>query len=373
MRVVLLNPDADFFLEDSEIGLDPCFFSAGESVSEIRARLEASGAEAMLARLRPHFPGAVGYSVAERPGPAAEEFREFPDTPIVRSRARMWIDLRQDATWDEFALKLEEAGSKPAWVDGLTAVRKLPGATGHNVLGSVSRGLVLPSLGDVDLSRFRTGVREFVIDRLAEASGELALGCTGLELSETSLKWKAGDARARVVDPRRCRYGVWVFLTPKVARQLHFDPAAAGTKMPGFLGYRAQEEWTVFSRDPLHLPTIGNLRRATADLCVWGQVDGSFPRESDLFRLSILHQGPRLASLTDAQSIDSLNTVSELCLDTLRWGSFAVRSMRGRRVFEWREGSGAFVAGSIAYFPHCDGPVGRVVEQVERALKERVA
>jgi hypothetical protein len=210
------------------------------------------------------------------------------------------------------------------------------------------------------------------MDRLnvpAEA-GELGLGCDELTLSENVLRWKSARSSG-ALDPRDCRLGVWVCLTPRVARKLRFDSRT----LPAFRGYRAQEEWTLFSRAPIHLETIGNLRRGASDLCAWGQLEGSFPREAPVFRLNLLHQGPRLESVGDGKSVESLNAVSELCLETLKWEAFSVRSMRSRRVFEWAEppGFSAHREAGAFYVPHCDGPLAGVVEQIESFFRERVA
>src|SRR5688572_3799192 len=71
--VLVLNPDFDFFLEGSELPLDPLLSFGPEPVSP--ARLASSRLEHALAELRPEFPGAVegwlGPAPGQEPGYAA--------------------------------------------------------------------------------------------------------------------------------------------------------------------------------------------------------------------------------------------------------------------------------------------------------------
>src|SRR5436190_17155736 len=53
--VLVLNPDRDFFLEDSELPLDPLLPLPSS------ARISESLPERALGELRPHFPGAVEF------------------------------------------------------------------------------------------------------------------------------------------------------------------------------------------------------------------------------------------------------------------------------------------------------------------------
>src|SRR3954454_2505190 len=78
--VLLLNPDWDFFLEDSELPLDPMFH--GKVTID---RLRRSGPEHALAELRPEFPGAVEFWA----GKSEVGFHD-PEAPHVRQRARLW-------------------------------------------------------------------------------------------------------------------------------------------------------------------------------------------------------------------------------------------------------------------------------------------
>src|ERR1700756_1337407 len=84
--VLVLNPDFDFFLEDSELPLDPMFPLRPESLKP--DRLVAQDAEHVLAELRPFFPGAVEAWSAGQTGSSGYHDQQAPH---VRQRSRLWI------------------------------------------------------------------------------------------------------------------------------------------------------------------------------------------------------------------------------------------------------------------------------------------
>ena len=57
-----------------------------------------------------------------------------------------------------------DAGLNPKILDGLQAARKFPGFSAERHY----RGLLLPRLCEVDVSRYRNGVLEFVRERLGQ-------------------------------------------------------------------------------------------------------------------------------------------------------------------------------------------------------------
>src|ERR1700722_6982059 len=80
--VLVINPDWDFFLEDSETSLDP-WICTGPTARRLRLSLP----EETLSRLRPSFPGAVEL------WPLQEGFHD-PWAPHVRQRSLLWIANR---------------------------------------------------------------------------------------------------------------------------------------------------------------------------------------------------------------------------------------------------------------------------------------
>src|SRR4051812_32191399 len=91
--VLLLNPDWDFFLEDSELPLDPLLQGLPSPL-----QLNRSSPKHALSVLRPDFPGAIEFwssQSKDKPG-----FHDLA-APHVRERARLWISsLEKDQLWN---------------------------------------------------------------------------------------------------------------------------------------------------------------------------------------------------------------------------------------------------------------------------------
>src|SRR5277367_6361899 len=79
--VLVLNPDRDFFLEDSELPLDPLLPRPSST------RISESLPDRALSELRPHFPGAVEFWSSDS---TPSGFHDA-SAPHVRSRDRIWI------------------------------------------------------------------------------------------------------------------------------------------------------------------------------------------------------------------------------------------------------------------------------------------
>src|SRR3954471_16675553 len=82
--VLVLNPDRDFFLEDSELPLDPLLPLPGP------ARVSESLPDRALAELRPHFPGAVEFWSPDSAAPGASGVHDA-SAPHVPGPPRLWI------------------------------------------------------------------------------------------------------------------------------------------------------------------------------------------------------------------------------------------------------------------------------------------
>ena len=158
--VLLLNPEYDFFGENSEFGFDPLFPWSGK---ETATRLRDSESEAVLREIQPEFPGAIEVWPGSRTG-----FRD-PLAPFLRARNRLILGRREDESWaerEEVALEAMEKGIRAQSVEGWDALKGFPGISTAKIADpNRYRGISVPKLADVDVVRFRNGVREFVRER----------------------------------------------------------------------------------------------------------------------------------------------------------------------------------------------------------------
>jgi len=347
--VLLLNPDWDFFLEDSELSLDPMLLEM-PSPEKIRQ----SSPESALKQLRPDFPGAI-----ELWSPEMEVGKEgFHDTsaPHVRKRSRLWVssaDKNKLWNWEDledFYVETSDAGLDPQIAEGPPAVKRFPGFSFNT--GNF-RSLSLPKICDVDLSRYRNGLLEYIRERLGPEKTVCAVN--QLEYMPDGIRFYANGSphTARLKD------GMLVFWTPRLSswilnqtRKMEMPPSHI-PRIPQ--GIRYWEQWSINSREASDPGVIGMF----GDMAVWSDFEGapSFAtrtlkeknlRNPKLPCLTVLRTGP-LRPSNDIQlqqaglssnswaSADSFAALSNLCHGFLRWDRFSVRNLRVRALFEWEK------------------------------------
>ncbi len=363
--VLLLNPDRDYFLEDSELPLDPLLPLQGAAGLGAH-RIARSLPENALETLRPYFPGALEFWSGET-GSAAG-FHD-PEAPHLRSRARLWTPFVGEEL-EALYVEASDLDLHPQILDGLRTSTRFPGMGRPRETG---RGLWIPRLCDLDVSRYRNGVLEFVRERVGPDRVICEAGQVELMPGGARFHSQGAAHTARVRD------GILVFWTPRMsawvlgqAHRSEVTPVAPG-------GARLWEQWKVFSRDALDPSVAGNF---DGGLTVWADVEGApNPNRQGLNRLSILRAGPRVGleeaasphGGTSWASEDSFSALSALCHDFLRWDRFSVLSLAPRTIFEWDQPvpwSLSRTDDRVQVVSGCDGPVVEVVRNSRDACLE---
>jgi hypothetical protein len=371
--VLVLNPDFDFFLEDSELSLDPLLPLTSDGLDP--KRLAANLPEQVLAQLRPSFPGAVeswAAGVMESAG-----FHD-PQAPHVRQRSRLWItgDAERGAheQWERLEdayVGSSDAGLNPKILDGLQAARRFPGFA---ATAGAYRGLLLPKLCEVDVSRYRNGVLEFVRERLGQE--RFVMSAAQIEVMPGGVRFHS-DGKAHTA---RVRDQILVFHTPRMTPWIlkQAKRAEVTPRLPK--GIRLWEQWSLISRDDLDPEVIGTY----ANLVVWAEVEGSPSSAGVLNRLAVLRAGPLVdvrenpaaqgnSSTENWFSQESLLSLSSLCYDFLKWNRFSVRSMKPRAILEWGEDQHwdfKVSEARVKVVTRCDGPIFDVVRVAHQVAQE---
>jgi hypothetical protein len=372
--VLVLNPDRDFFLEDSELPFDPFWPVSGKVLSP--ERFARNSPERALAELRPDFPGAVEHwsgSGGEPPRSAG-----FHDklAPHVRSRARLWITGSESPRhWDwgvieDAYVETADAGLKPQILEGLQAARRFPGFSS----GAVEfRGLCLSKFCDVDVQRYRHGLLEFVRERLGPE--RVVCRAVQVELMPGGVRYHAGGL------PRTARLheGMLVFWTPRLSQWVLAQAKRAEVSPRCPVGVRLWEQWSLISREPLDLGVIGCFE----DMSVWAEIEGAPLENTPLHSIAALRAGP-LVNFDALQfreggsawaSTDSFDSLTSLFSGFLGWERFSVRSMRPRAIFEWAEDKPWTIADvdpRVKVVPACDGPLLDVVRRTRLACDQLI-
>jgi hypothetical protein len=380
--VLLLNPDWDFFLEDSELPLDPLL----QKTPTIDL-LKSSSPEQALSILRPDFPGPIEFwspqTDSHSSGP--EGFHD-PSAPHVRQRGRLWISSSdRDRFWNWEALEdlyveAADAGLNPQILDGIAATKRFPGFSGS---GGNYRGLYIPKIYDVDINRYRNELLEFIRERVG--SKKVICALTQLERMPEGIRFHYQGASHTA----KLNHGMLVFWTPRLTPWILQQAKKAETKPRFPQGVQLWEQWTLNSRDAPDVNTVGMFR----DMAVWSDFEGLPPHhprnerkptlQSITPRLGILRAGPLipLDGLNLPQvgmswaSTESFSSLWNLCHGFLKWDRFSVRGMKPRAVFEWsqpEQKSPWFLSNLspwIQVIPACDGPLVNVVRVARSACE----
>ncbi len=380
--VVVLNPDWDFFLEESELPLDPLIPGAGGELDA--GALKRSEPEQALAALRPHFPGAVEFW-SPGSGSGAGRSAGFHDSgaPHIRQRARLWVSPPAGAgpafAAEDFYLRALEEGFAPKLLEGVQAASRFPGATART---TVEKGVFVAKSCDFDVNRYRIGLLEFVRERLGPS--RLLCAASPIELIEGGLRVGASPLKVteRALVFWTPRLTSWLMGAAKEAEAKRKKGATIGAHWTPVLprGVRLWEQWTLMSKDAIDPAVIGNY----ADMVVWAEFEGipeAGPGKTAR-RLSVLRSGAlqsiedylsprRGAGWADAQSFES---VAALCGSLLRWSGFSVRAMRPRASFEWEPKVRPRwkIAGApldIEVVGGCEGPLSDVAQVARLACE----
>ncbi|MGZ3688864.1 MAG: hypothetical protein ACXVBW_11215, partial [Bdellovibrionota bacterium] len=320
-----------------------------------------------LEELRPDYPGPIEFWAA---GANTGGYHDA-DAPHVRSRGVLWMTTREEGkfwNWErleEFYVRASDAGLNPQILEGIQAAKRFPG---YSAKDGEFRALYIPKYADVDVTRYRHGLLEFIRERLG--SQRVVCDATQIELMPGGVRFHArGEARTA-----RLSAGLLVFWTPRlspwVLAQAH--KAEAAPLVPK--GARLWEEWLLNSRDAPDPSAIG----MHEDMAVWADAEG-VPRDTGL--LAVLRAGPLVKPemLNHPKgglswgSGESFSALGGLCQGLLKWDRFSVRSMRPRAIFEWENPSPFQIPSpgtQVCIVPGADGPLLEVVRRARAACDQ---
>jgi hypothetical protein len=367
--VLVLNPDRDFFLEDSELPLEP--FTQAQAITQ--ERLRAQTLDETLRTIQPFFPGSVEQWPSQ---PSNGDPGGYYDAlaPHVRSRARLWMPMT--AELEDAYVEASDLGLDARILEGLQASRKFPGMAlrsggGGREPEAAVRALLVSRLSDVDVSRYRNGLLEFIRERLGRE--RVVCNASPIEPMPGGIRFHS-DGVARTA---RLRAGTLVFWTPRLSSWVLAQARRAEAAVTAPLGARLWEQWSILSRDPIDPGVVGIWDQR---MVVWADGEGA-PGTREL---AVLRAGPLVAldalppsqGRTSWASAESFDDLASLCHEFLKWEKYTIRGLRPRAIFEWASAAmaqGAWPLGDLSdgsrvqIVPCCDGPLRDVVQAARNA------
>ena len=361
--VAILNPDPDFFLENSELPLD--LFSFESKDTDLTRRFSNNLPEQVYRDLSPEFPGALEMS-KETDDVLAPAYR-VESAPWIRSRHRLWVAAEKSQRrmhLENLYLRSLDLGWKPQWLEGVALAKRFPGFSARNLEGRDIEnwvGFMGPNFGDIDVARYRTGLLEYVREKLGREN--IHTSAHILDIDRKGVRFQGTQGLPSTIE---VNHAVLYFWTPKLERSLRqnlekYYPRGLGD-FENSVSKQFWEEWDLLSRDAVNPYLVAHLGR----IRIWAHGEG-MPPPQGWNRIKVMRKETSDALLGE----ESFQDISKLIFDFMGWDRFTVRSMSPRVFYRWNKTT------PIEYdsdgirslvIQACDGPLHWIANQVRKAI-----
>jgi hypothetical protein len=362
--VMILNPDTDFFLENSELPLDLMNFES--PTTDISKRFNNNLPEQVYRDLIPEFPGALEMWKIEDLERSQAAY-QVQTAPWIRYRHRLWVAPAGSSGVDRVEslyLRALDLGWKPKWLEGVSLAKRFPGFSGRNLEDrNIDQwvGFMGPRFGDIDVARYRSGLLEFVREKLGQQ--DVFTSARILDADSKGVRYQLASGPPATIEVNRALVYFW---TPKLERQLRSDLEQRQPRLladfEGSIVKQLWEEWDLLSRDPVNPDVVAQIE----GLRLWSNGDGAPPPEGwNSLKLMRREQSAKLLGP------GSFQEVSRLAFQILGWDRFTVRNVTPRLLYRW------VMTAPIEYESNglrtvivraCDGPLHWIAGKIRRAV-----
>lgn len=358
--VTLLNPDHDFFLENSEFSIDPLLLKSDDDLKAIDLTLSLEDEAFKI--LSPEYPGAI-----ERYHFQSNEKKPSIDRPVLKRRQRLWLKSTDRPLLESLYLTLDQFDVHTQLLEDTLAVSKFPGFSDSSRKDETYNhylGVLTQFACDIDASRFRRGLLEFLREQKDKV--QILCGVDQLAFEKDGLRFIQKGESLRVGKKKP----VVFYWTPRLSRwvvTLHEYASIPRSYFP--IATQNWSEWTLVSRDPIPLDMVGSLD----EFLVYTEHE---------YLLRVLARGEKSTwnwgilddSATTHGSADSIQAISDLFLKFLKWNRLSVRQFQPRASFEWKEPGFNYLATEQGRFCIVGGVEGFLVRVVKHAknLSEKI-
>jgi hypothetical protein len=362
--VVIVNPDPDFFLENSELPLDLLSFESTNT--DLSQRFTNNLPENVYKDLIPEFPGALEMSREEN----EHQPREFQveGAPWIRFRHRLWMAPADGGKGQEkmesLYLRALDLGWKPKWLEGVSLAKRFPGFSARKLEErDVERwnGFLGPRFGDIDVARYRMGLLEYVREKLGRE--HILTATRVVDLSKKGATVQGSHGQPVLIEVDRAVLQFW---TPKMERPLRQSLQKHAPRTLSLFDEAVTrqlwEEWDLLSRDPVNPYVVANLE----GIRLWSFGEGP-PPPGGYSRIKVMRR-ERSTTLLGDQSFQEL---FKLVFGFMGWDRFTVRSMSPRVIYRWKSTTPIEYDAdglTIKIIQGCDGPLHWIASQVRKAI-----
>lgn len=320
---ILLNPEREFFSENSELDFSPVFELEQRSFlsAENFRRLQS---EVVFEELSPHFPG--------------------PFNPLIKNRRLVWMGKRGDPEWEQLELSSVQGfveGAKVKERDLTELENVFPGLDGR------FRGYELGKYSEVDSASYREGLLQFLSQKY---SGSLLLAGVGsIRFSGKSIRFFA-EGKLQQVRIKKSMIVCWTpRLSPWIAREFQKNSGRSAL----------WEDWLIHTRAPVD-PTMVVF------------LEGFWIRpQGDRICVSTMRRVPAQDTQRELFNEESFSRLRKLCHYYFNWTSIRLREYRHRSLLKGADlwASGVMHSSKdeipVQIFCEADGYIGDVVERTK--------
>ena len=362
--VAILNPDHDFFLENSELPLDLLSFETTNA--DISLRFSNNLPEKIYRDLIPEFPGAIELWKEEDQSKNDRAF-QVESAPWIRFRHRLWVAPVRSKSADRLEnlyLRSLDLGWKPKWLEGVSLAKRFPGFSSKNSeIRDVEKwvGFLGPRFGDIDVGRYRTGLLEYVRERLGREN--IMTSAHILNTDSKGVRFQLATGLPATLEVGRAVLHFW---TPKMERNLRQNLEKHQPRLLGSFDQSVTkqpwEEWDILSRDPVAANVVAHLE----SIRVWSHGDGEPPHDG-WNRIKLMRRA-QADSFLGEQSFQDL---SKVLFRFLGWERCTVRGMSPRVFYRWNKTAPLeFDADGVrsVVILACDGPIHWIASQVRHTI-----
>jgi hypothetical protein len=335
--------------------------------TDISKRFNNNLPEQVYRDLIPEFPGAI--EMWKQESDNQEEVVSFrvESAPFIRHRHRLWVAPAGSSGVDRLEslyLRALDLGWKPKWLEGLALAKRFPGFSGRNLEArNIDRwvGFLGPRFGDIDVARYRSGLLEYVREKLGRDN--IMTGAHLLDIDSKGVRYQLASGLPTNIEVAQ---SVLYFWTPGMERMLRSQLEKYQPRLlPEFeasVQKQFWEEWDILSRDPVHPEVVAQIE----GLRVWSSGDGA-PPVGGWSHLKVM----RREQSNQVLGQSSIHDVSRLGFEVLGWDRFTVRSVSPRVLYRWvstpplqydADGLSSYIIRA------CDGPLHWIAGKIRRAV-----
>lgn len=313
--VLVLNPDQEFFNENTELPFNPILLNLDDV--NLEEKIINQKSEQLFNLLNPEYPGSVDIWPESKLG--------FYDRQVPRifSRERVWVTQK-----NENNQKLLSKNFK--LIDGIKVAYLIPGASPQKLKNSDSLfGVYTQNYADVEVDKYQIGFLRYINEKLSKK--DIHYGVWSIDFTKNGLHFHTKDGRFSVL----VKGSVHIFWTPRLMSLLSSFLKKHSKEFIDPLGRRPYVQWTLKSKEKINPKYSAVIKNAFLLAKI---TDDSDENALSLFiKESYLETDYRKAKETLFCGEGTFKKTAQLLEEFLGWQKFTLSNLKVFYCTEWTD------------------------------------